>query len=146
MKLVTTYTLLAVVCLLVASCATAPVPLAERRTVPHDRVFAAALLTPSREGTAQFTLVRDRGYTASGAGIDVFIDGQRVARLATSESVSIYATPGRHFLGARFSYGPVAPAEREFFADPQRSLTVRVFTEAYSSSIDLRPESGLLYQ
>ncbi len=76
----------------------------------------------------------------------MFIDGQRVARLATSESVSIYASPGRHLLGARFSWGPVGPAERDFVAYPQKPLTVRVFTEASSTSIDLRPESGLLSQ
>jgi len=128
-----------------AGCATSPVPVSERRAVPPDRVFAPALLAPWRDRTAQFTIVRDRGYTASAAGIDVFIDGERIARLATSESVTFYVTPGRHFLGARFSWGPVAPAERDFVADLKEPLTVRVFTEAYSSSIDLRPESGRLY-
>ena len=131
---------------LLAGCATGPVPPAERRGVPAAHVFAAALLTPSPERSARFTIVRDRGYVGAGAGIDAFIDGQRIARLAATEAVTIYTTPGRHILGARFSYGPVGPAEREFVADAQRPLTIRIFTEAYSSSIDLRPESGYLYQ
>jgi len=131
---------------LLTSCATGPVRPAERHSVSPSSVFAHSLLTPSADRSARFTIVRDRGYTGSAAGIDAFIDGQRIARLSAAEAVTIYTTPGRHMLGARFSWGPVGPAEREFTADPQRPLTVRIFTEAYSSSLDLRPESGYLYQ
>jgi hypothetical protein len=141
-----TLSILVLVCALLTSCATGPVRPAERHPVSPSRVFAHSLLTPSADRSARFTIVRDRGYTGSAAGIDAFVDGQRIARLAAAEAVTIYTTPGRHMLGARFSWGPVGPAEREFTADPQRPLTVRIFTESYSSSLDLRPESGYLYQ
>jgi hypothetical protein len=80
------------------------------------------------------------------AGIDVFIDGQKIARLAATEAVTIFATPGRHVLAARFSWGPIGPAERDFVADPQKPLTIRVFTQGNASSLDLRPETGYSYQ
>jgi hypothetical protein len=80
------------------------------------------------------------------AGIDVYIDGQKIARLAATESVTVYATPGRHTLAARYSYGPIGPAERDFTADPQKPTTVRVFTQGNASSLDLRPETGYSYQ
>jgi len=132
--------------LLSAGCATAPVPSAEQRPVVPDRTFAPGLLTPSDGRTARFVIVRDRGSAGSLAGIDVFIDSQKIARLATSDVVTIYATPGRHTLAARFSYGPIGPAERDFVADPQKPVTVRVFTEGNASRLDLRPDTGYSYQ
>src|SRR5438067_1597939 len=126
-------------------CSTGPVPISARRSVPSDRVFAPVLLSKSAERPASFTIVRDRGYAGSLVGIDVFIDGQRIARLATAETVTAYTTPGRHLVGARFSLsGPPGPVEREFIADPRRPLTIRIFTEAYAATLDLRQESGYL--
>ena len=131
--------------LLVAGCATSSVPTSERRPVATDRVFAPGLLSPSSERTARFILVRDRGSAGVLAGVNVFIDGQKIARLAAAETVTIFASPGMHTLAARFSYGPVGPAERAFEADPKKPLTVRVYTEGSSSSLDLRPETGYSY-
>lgn len=108
------------------------------------RIFAPALLAPSAERTGSFALTRDVGYVGSAAGIDVFLEGQRVARLAASETVTVYVTPGRHLLGARFSWGPVPPTEREFVATSKERAKVRITTEAHSSNLDLKPESGLL--
>src|ERR1051325_8709586 len=88
---------------LMPGCATRPVPPAERHSVASDRVFAALLLSPSTDRSARFTIVRDRGFVGSAAGIDAFVDGQRIARLGVAEAVTIYTTPGRHLLGARFS-------------------------------------------
>ena len=89
--------------------------------------------------------MRDHGSAGVLTGVIVFIDGQKVARLASPETVTIFATPGRHTLGARFSYGPIGPAEREFEADPKKPLTVRVYTEGNTSRLDLRPETGYTY-
>lgn len=129
-----------------AGCATSPVPSTERRPVVPDRIFAPGLLTPSSGRMARFVIVRDRGSAGSLAGIDVFIDGQKIARLATSEFVTAYTTPGRHTLAARFSYGPIGPAERDFVADEQKPVTIRVFTEGNTSRLDLRPETGYTYE
>lgn len=125
-------------------CATQPVSVAQRRQVAPDRIANSAMLAPSPERTAKMIITRDSGYTGSGAGIDVFVDGQRLARLAQKESITVYVAPGRHLVGARFSWGPVSPAEREFTADAQRPCRIRVTTEPNATSIDLKPESGLL--
>ena len=131
--------------LLIAGCATSSVPTAERRPVPSDRIFAPALLNSSGERTACFIFVRDRGSAGLLAGVNVFIDGQKIARLAAAETVTVFAIPGKHTLAARFSYGPIGPVEREFDADTKKPFTVRVYTEGNSSSLDLRPETGYSY-
>ncbi len=128
-----------------AGCATQPVAVGERRQVSRDRIVNSALLAPSPERTAKLIITRDAGYVGSLAGIDVFVGGQPVARLATSESITVYVTPGRHLVGVRFSWGPVPPTEREFIADPQKPSRIRVTTEQ-NANLDLKPESGLLTQ
>lgn len=131
--------------LFIAGCATGPVPTTERRAVAADHVYLPALLNPSGDRTARFILVRDRGSAGVLAGVNVFIDGQKIARLAAAETVTVFATPGKHTLAARFTYGPIGPVERMFEADPKKPLTVRVYTEGNSSSLDLRLETGYSY-
>ena len=128
----------------VNACSTSPAPIASRRTVPASRVFAQTLISRSGQRTASFTLTRDRGILGVGVGIDVFVDGQRIARLAANETITIYVTPGQHILGARFSHGLVPPTEREFVAAADRPVRIRVTTQAQSSDVDLKPESGAL--
>ena len=131
--------------LFTAACSTSPVPVAERRQAPRERVSNAAVLSPSAERSARFTITRDSGYVASAASVRVFIDGQIAARLATSETVVVYVTPGRHVVGARFSWGNMSPAEREFVADAQKPVSIRITTDQ-NPNLDLKPESGYLYE
>jgi hypothetical protein len=137
-------TLLLGAAILGAGCASGPAPAASRHPAPRNRVFASSFLEPSSDRSASFVMTRDTGYTGSAAGIDVFLDGQRIARLAASETVTVYVTPGQHLLGARFSWGPVPPTERAFDLSSQQQLKVRVTTEAHSTNLDLKPESGVL--
>jgi hypothetical protein len=129
----------------VSACSTSPAPIASRRAVPADRIFAPTLVARSGERTASFTLTRAKGLLGVGVGIDVFVDGQRIARLAARETITIYVSPGQHILDARFSHGLVPPTEREFIAAADRSIRIRVTTQADSSDLDLKPESGALY-
>lgn len=128
----------------VNACSTSPAPIASRRAVPANRVFTQTLIARSGQRTASFTLTRDKGLLGVGAGIDVFVDGQRIARLAANETITIYVTPGQHILGARFSHGLVPPTEREFIAATDRPVGIRVTTQAQSADVDLKPESGAL--
>lgn len=130
--------------LLITGCATSPVPAASRRQAPASRVSDTSLLQPSAQRSVRFTIIRDSGYVASAASIQVFIDGRQVARLATSETVTIYVSPGPHLVGARFSWGfSVPPAEREFLASPQKPTNIRITTDQ-NGNLDLKPESGYL--
>jgi hypothetical protein len=125
-------------------CSGGPVPPAQRRAAPPERVADPALLTPTSDRTAQLTFTRDHNYVAMGVGVQVFIDGKVTAKLAVGETISVYVRPGRHILGARFSHGNPPPTEREFVADSQRPLSIRV-TYDTDLNLDLKPESGFLY-
>ena len=123
------------VCLLVA-CATSPIPPAERREVTRNRVYNPALVSPTTQRSASLILTRDADYNAgSAAGIDVFIEGQRLVRLAERETVTVYVTPGRHIMGVRFSWGPGPSTEREFVAEIHKPVRIRVSTEPYNGKL-----------
>ena len=124
-------------------CATKPVPESERIQVARDRVMNPTMLAPSPERTAKLIITRDAGFVGSLVGIDIFLEGNSIARLAKRESITVFVVPGRHLVGARFSSGPVPPVEREFVTDPQKPLRIRLTTDQ-NANIDLKPESGLL--
>ncbi len=130
--------------LLFLACSSTPTPVAERRPVPSDRIFQSGLASRGGQRTAELTFARDQGYFGSGLGIDVFLDGSRVARLAIGESITIFATPREHLIGARWSHGDAPPTEREFIlgGTPKR---IRV-TLDQDGNLDVKPESGLLCQ
>ncbi len=96
--------------------------------MPASRLFAPELLTRTSTSPAKLTLTRDSCYTGSATGIDVFLDGRRFARIAAGESITIFCSPGQHLIGARYSWGPVAPAEKEFTfsADVPKSARVTI--------------------
>jgi hypothetical protein len=73
----------------------------------------------------------------------VFLDGGRIARLAAGESITVFASAGSHLVGARYSWGPVAPAEKEFILSATVPKIARV-TIDQSGNLDVKPESGLL--
>ncbi len=70
--------------------------------------------------------------------MDLFIDGERIARLAVKESITLYVAPGRHLVGARFPGAP--PTEREFLTDERNSSRLRILADP----VDVKPESGNL--
>jgi hypothetical protein len=107
-------TLVAVSVVALAACSTNPVPLGDARAVPPDRTEASQLLRPAT-GAEPLTFIRDGGtYSSAGYRI-VWIDGEKVAALDTSEAVTVYLAPGKHLVtsGVRFmgteTMGPTLP-------------------------------------
>ncbi len=47
------------------------------------------------------TIKRDSGFMGSACAIEVFMDGEAIADLRTSEKVTLYVRPGKHLFGAR---------------------------------------------
>ena len=47
------------------------------------------------------TIKRDSGFTVSACSVAVFMDGEAMADLRTSEKVTLYVRPGKHLFGAR---------------------------------------------
>lgn len=112
--------------LTVAACGSAPVSTAEASDVPASRVFDPSLLT-ARAGTLPIVIKRDSGFVGGGCNAKVFVDGQAVADLNTSEKVTLHLTPGRHFLGARHNcMGTLAELQAQI--EPNGPRTFRIGT------------------
>ncbi|MFP3550800.1 hypothetical protein SB861_08790 [Paraburkholderia sp. SIMBA_049] len=84
-----------------AGCATHLVPMSETRAVPKDRIFAVESTQPS-PGAQKVTVIRNAGALfASGAKVELSVDGRRTAAIATSEFLDLYLDPGEHLLRAK---------------------------------------------
>ena len=97
----------------------------EQRLAPHDEL--------AHRGDATESLVRVDGLLQRPEPEQD--RGQRLARLAERETVTVYVTPGKHIVGARFASGPGPSMEREFVAETQKPVRIRVSTEPYSGKL-----------
>ncbi|NID06661.1 hypothetical protein HBF26_17330 [Luteibacter jiangsuensis] len=81
-----------------SACATKQIPLAEAKPVPKDRVF----LTSAVQGGGSVQFVRDTGMMGGGCDLDLRIDRDVVAKVATGETITVPLAAGAHVVDARF--------------------------------------------
>lgn len=88
---------------LLAACASSPVPTAQAKPVPSDRVFAPAVwLTPCSD-CGRLVIKRDGG-TMIGAGSSehALLNGKKIADLWPGEKLTLHLPPGHYVLSATF--------------------------------------------
>lgn len=95
---------------------------ARQSTVPSGRRYESALLKPSSRRSCPITIVREKGVP--GSGLNLFLDGNQIARMAAGESLMIYVTPRRHLLSIRPLFSPTATKRLE--PRPGHPITVRI--------------------
>jgi len=86
------------VVVMLAGCATTPIPLVDAKPVPPNRIFTQTSI--SARDTSSITVVRDIGYLGAGCDFGFYLDGRLVARLAAGERLSLDVSPGEYILGA----------------------------------------------
>lgn len=124
----------------VAGCSTTPVSLNEIKEVPKDRVFK---FQNDVSNYANLVLIRDIGHISGGCYINLFINGEEVARLERKERVSLYVPSGNIIIGSSLQgkglCGINPPRlEREFtFKDGERKV-FRLFIDQ-SGNPDIIP-------
>ncbi|MFM0136469.1 lipoprotein [Caballeronia grimmiae] len=98
-----------------AGCHTHQVLLRDAAPVPAERTEVSEFLHPA-EGTQAIAVIRDGGSYKSMGYTVIWIDGEKVAALNTSEAVTLYLPPGKHIvttgmrvLGAENMMGPTLP-------------------------------------
>lgn len=85
----------------VSACATSPVQFDESKPVPKDRTYSAYdKYSLDNEKTAKVIVVRDRGTLGAAGSASLFLNGEIVARLRTSESIVLYVPFGDNVIGA----------------------------------------------
>jgi hypothetical protein len=99
--------------LLLSGCATEP---------PKNPVPVQALAYQNRPSGeyATVTVVRDSGYMGSYCYVNFYIDGQIVAKLDTSQSITIYVPAGEHIFGG----GPISSVACPLIGNSDREITV----------------------
>ncbi|MBA3961684.1 MAG: hypothetical protein H0X40_07270 [Chthoniobacterales bacterium] len=95
---------LALLCL--TGCATSRTTPPPRTSVPAARRFESYLLKPSHRRTCPVTIVREPGV--AGSGLNLFLDGDQIARVTVGEVMTVYLKPGRHLLVAKPLFSPPA--------------------------------------
>lgn len=87
----------AVLCLLLAGCATTPP--SQPRAAPKEQVFIASV--PPSQDTATVIFVRDSGILGSANYLHLYIDGQKAASLDPSEMIELTIASGEHVFGVK---------------------------------------------
>ncbi|HDT6082291.1 TPA: hypothetical protein QHB98_001812 [Citrobacter braakii] len=128
--------LLALSLLIMAGCSTTPV-------LPHEAKNVSPIIKyQQRQGLVPVTIIRDKGIIASACEITIYINGDQVANLDTSEKVVAYVNAGNIIVGAGFigsglCSGPERK-ERYFNINDKEPLTLRVFTDQ-NANVDILP-------
>ncbi len=97
--------------LLLAGCATSPVPVGQADQVPPDRLYGLQQDPDTPHGTVQIT--RDSGVNFSMCTVSAHVDGTKVADFKPSETASFYVSPGEHVLGVSTGGGICANLVQE---------------------------------
>lgn len=98
-----------------AGCHTNQVLLRDATPVPAERTESSDFLKPA-EGAQAISVIRDGGtYSSMGYAV-IWIDGEKVAALNTSETVTVYLPPGKRIvttgmrvMGDENMMGPTLP-------------------------------------
>ena len=90
--------------MLLAACATTPVPSSGAKPVPPERVLAPEFTKP-HQGLAMLVVTRDKGFLMSACEATVFIDGFKVARLLQAEQIRLFVEEGDHLVGVSAQTG-----------------------------------------
>lgn len=93
---------------ILAGCATSPVPAEKVKTAPSDRLHGFQEIPSGEFGTMVVT--RDSGFTGSACYIVLKLDGEKTASFGTSETATFFLEPGEKL--AEMSTGICGAAER----------------------------------
>lgn len=96
MKIIVVF-FVAMICI---GCSTSPVKYSDAVEVPESRRFDAyaKYAAPNRE-SANVIIVRDSGFTGSAVAVPIYVNGERVAQIYVSESISLKLESGEQFIG-----------------------------------------------
>jgi type IV pilus biogenesis protein CpaD/CtpE len=93
-------TIIALIAALLSACASQPISNIDAIPVAGTSVLSPALLQ-QRPGTYAVTIKRDAGFMGGACSTRIYVDGQAVADIQTSEKVVVYLLEGDHIFSAR---------------------------------------------
>ena len=85
-------------------CSSPHSPRVTQQAVPAGRRFEPQLLHPTARRSCALTISREKDI--KGSGLNLFLDGEQIARIKAGETVTLYVAPGRHRLSAKPLFSP----------------------------------------
>ena len=122
---------LGIILLFPLGCST-PAPDITQHPVAAERRFEPALLRPSHRRSCALTITREKGVPAR--GLNVFLDGEQLARIAAGELITVYVKPGRHSVGVKPLFSP--PAKRVCVLSKGESASIRILDRNGKDELD----------
>jgi hypothetical protein len=95
---------LAATALVLAGCATTPVPSSSATPVPEERILAPDFTRP-QQGFAMLVVTRDKGFLIATCEATFFVDGVKVAKLLQKEQLRLFVEEGKHLVGVTGDQG-----------------------------------------
>src|SRR5262245_37689116 len=90
--------------ILLAACATTPVPSSSARPIPPERILAPEMTKP-HQGLAMLVVTRDKGFFIASCEATVFVDGVKVAKVLQREQLRLFVEEGEHLVGVSSDEG-----------------------------------------
>lgn len=132
----------AFVLVVMAGCATSPVPSDQALSAPADRLLAYQSALPD---AGRVTVIRDSGFIGSGCYATVFLNGNRAAKLNPEEKATFILPPGEWVVGAALEGRGICGAnekrtETETILKSGQQKYFRIFSSP-EAGLDVRPTS-----
>lgn len=124
-----------VTALLLVGCATTPIPSAQAKPVPSDRLLA--FQEKKAETTSTLVVTRDVGFLGSGCYIEFSINGIMVANVDVGETAHFFVTPGELVFKSALNGAGLCALNKDYWT--QRETIIRANEIKFfrlSSSID----------
>ncbi len=128
----------------IVGCSTTPVKYTDSKAVSNERIYAAysKYLQPHQSGS-KVIVVRDSGAMGSAGSASLFVNGEIVARLATSESIVLNVGLGDNLFG-------IAPGTKLSFEADNTELIEQALhvspNKTYYYRVTIDVNKGLILQ
>ena len=119
--------------LMLAGCATTPIPSSLAEPVPASRLFA---YQKPASGDAVLIVTRDSGFVGGGCNTSVSIDGRKSAEIGAGEAAKFYVVAGEHIVGASSCGSGLKEREANIKAGATKKFRISIDS---SMSMDLSP-------
>jgi len=119
--------------LLLAGCASSPVPSGEASPVPSKRLFAYQTSVP---GESFLVVTRDKGFVGSGCNGTVSVDGVRAAEVGTGETAKFRVAPGEHIISVSTCGSGLKERETSIRSGATKKFRISIDS---AMSLDLSP-------
>jgi len=118
---------------LVAGCATSPVPSNEADPVPASRLFSYQKSVP---GFSTLVVTRDKGFVGGGCNTTVSIDGKKTAEIGSGETAKFFVPSGDHIISASSCGSGLKEREANLKAENTKRFRISIDS---AMSMDLSP-------